>query len=197
MTALYVTGAMTGAFVLGSIPFGVIIAKTRGIDLRKTGSGNIGATNVLRSVGKWAAGFTLLGDMSKGALPVLLAMYLQFNELACGLIGISAILGHDYSVFSRFKGGKGVATSLGVLLVYSPAVGVLSIAIWIIALAVWRYSSLSALIAFSLVPLNIYLLNPSANKLIFGIIIMLLIIYKHKDNIERLIKGTESSVRKK
>jgi glycerol-3-phosphate acyltransferase PlsY len=193
MTALF----MIGAFVLGSVPFGVIIAKAKGVDLRKTGSGNIGATNVLRSVGKWAAVFTLAGDMLKGALPVLLARHLSLTGSAVGLIGICAILGHDFSVFSRFKGGKGVATSLGVLLVYSPVVGLLSIALWLIALAIWRYSSLSAIIAFFFVPLNIYIFDNSISKLMFGITMMLLIVYKHKDNIERLLKGTESGVRKK
>ncbi|MBF0319422.1 MAG: glycerol-3-phosphate 1-O-acyltransferase PlsY [Nitrospirae bacterium] len=193
MIILYIIAA----FVLGSIPFGVIIAKTKGVDLRKTGSGNIGATNVLRSVGKWAAVFTLAGDMLKGALPVIIARQLSLTESAVGLIGISAILGHDFSIFSRFKGGKGVATSLGVLLVYSPVVGVLSVAIWLVALAVWRYSSLSAIIAFFFVPVNIYIFDYSTSKLMFGVTMLLLIVYKHKDNIERLLKGTESSVRKK
>ncbi len=188
---------MIGAFVLGSVPFGLIVARTKGIDLRKVGSGNIGATNVLRSVGKWAALFTLAGDMLKGVLAVILARHLSLGESAVGLIGIFAILGHDFSLFTRFKGGKGVATSLGVLLVYSPAVGGASVAIWIIALAVWKYSSLSALMAFFFVPLDIYLFDYSANKLIFGIIIMLLMIYKHKGNIERLIKGTEPGIIKK
>lgn len=186
-----------GAFLLGSIPFGLIIAKTKGIDLKKTGSGNIGATNVLRSVGKWAAVFTLAGDMLKGVLAVVIARKLSMGESAVGLIGIFAILGHDFSVFSRFKGGKGVATSLGVLLVYSPVVGAATAAIWLIALAIWRYSSLSALIAFFFVPLNIYLFDYSERKLIYGILIMLLIVIKHKDNIERLLRGTEAGVRKK
>ncbi|MEO5361287.1 MAG: glycerol-3-phosphate 1-O-acyltransferase PlsY [Nitrospirota bacterium] len=188
---------MIGAFLLGSIPFGTIIAKTKGIDLRKTGSGNIGATNVLRSVGKWAAVFTLVGDMLKGVLAVVIARELSMGETAVGLIGICAILGHDFSVFSRFKGGKGVATSFGVLLVYSPAVGAATAAIWLIALAIWRYSSVSALIAFFFVPLNMYLFDYTERKLIYGIIILLLIVIKHKDNIERLLKGTEASVRKK
>lgn len=193
MTVLF----MIGAFVLGSIPFGVIIARTKGIDLKKTGSGNIGATNVLRCVGKGAALFTLAGDLLKGAIVVMLARYLSLGEAAAELIGICAILGHDFSMFSRFKGGKGVATSLGVLLVCSPVAGAASVAIWLIAFSIWRYSSLSALLAFFFVPLNIYIFDYSTNKLIFGITIMLLIIYKHKANIERLLKGTEPGVRKK
>ncbi|MCG6553037.1 MAG: glycerol-3-phosphate 1-O-acyltransferase PlsY [Candidatus Magnetominusculus sp. LBB02] len=186
-----------GAFILGSVPFGLIVARTKGVDIKKTGSGNIGATNVLRSVGKWAALCTLLGDMLKGALAVIIARYLSMGETAVGLIGVFAILGHDFSVFSRFKGGKGVATSLGVLLVYSPAVGAVTAAVWLIALSIWKYSSLSALLAFLVVPVNIYLFDYSPGKLIYGLIIMLLIVYKHKDNIERLISGTEPGIKKK
>ncbi|MBF0515766.1 MAG: glycerol-3-phosphate 1-O-acyltransferase PlsY [Nitrospirae bacterium] len=188
---------MIGAFVLGSIPFGLIVAKVKGIDIRKSGSGNIGATNVLRSVGKLAAVFTLAGDMSKGVLAIIIARHLSLGETAVGLIGIFAILGHDFSLFSRFKGGKGVATSLGVLLVYSPVIGILTAAIWIIALSIWKYSSLSAIIAFCFLPLNVYWFDYAQNKLVYGLIIMLLIVYKHRGNIERLINGTEAGVRKK
>ncbi len=182
------------SFLIGSIPFGILIARANGIDIRKVGSGNIGATNVLRSVGKGAGLFTLSGDILKGVGAVAIARYLAIGEPLEGLIGLIAILGHDFSIFMGFKGGKGVATSLGVLFVYSPVVALISLTLWVIVFLVYKYSSLSAIVSFSLLPLNIIIFDFSKYKFIISLFITLLLLYKHRENIKRLIKSTESKV---
>lgn len=181
------------AFVMGSIPVGVIVAKTKGIDLKKIGSGNIGATNVLRSLGKGPAALTLFGDMLKGALAVALGKYFGLETFYQGLIGLSAILGHNFSLFLGFRGGKGVATSLGVFLLYSPQTALITFIIWIVVVLTTKYSSLGALISFGLLPLTIILLD-SKDKLPVAVLVTLFILIRHTDNIRRLIKGTERKI---
>ncbi|MBF0565323.1 MAG: glycerol-3-phosphate 1-O-acyltransferase PlsY [Nitrospirae bacterium] len=188
---------MTIAYIAGSIPFGLVIARARGVDLRKTGSGNIGATNVLRSVGKGSAILTLIGDMGKGAAIVAIARAAGFNDTGVGLVGLCAVLGHDFSVFLSFKGGKGVATSLGVILVYSPVVGLATLGLWLLTAAIARYSSLSAIVSFLLLPVNYYLLSSSRDgiiRVVFGAVIAALILFKHRGNVSRLIDGTEGKI---
>lgn len=200
------------AFLLGSIPCGVIFTKGRGVDLRSTGSKNIGATNVLRSAGKLPAFLTLLGDMLKGALPVIICNYLIDNigpsmqsdeqarimrDLWPGLVGLSAVLGHMFSVFLSFKGGKGVATGLGFLLVYSPAVAGIMFLIWIAVAFVFKYSSLAAISAVTAMPVIFILFKASTVKVTIALVLAVLIIYKHKSNIKNLIEGTESRIGKK
>ena len=181
------------AFVMGSIPVGVIVAKTKGIDLKKIGSGNIGATNVLRSLGKGPAALTLFGDMLKGTLAVALGKYFGLGTFYQGLIGLSAILGHNFSLFLGFRGGKGVATSLGVFLLYSPQTALITFIIWIVVVLTTKYSSLGALISFGLLPLTIILLD-SRDKLPVAVLVTLFILIRHTDNIRRLIKGTERKI---
>jgi glycerol-3-phosphate acyltransferase PlsY len=185
------------SFLIGSIPTGLLIAKTKGIDLRKVGSGNIGATNVLRAVSKEAALLTLLGDIGKGAIPVAIAKTLAMDTFDTGIIGISAILGHNFSLFLKFKGGKGVATSIGVLLIFSPYVALFTIMLWLLTAKWSRYSSLSALVAFGLLPLSIYMLDYSKDKIIIAIAITVLIFIRHIANIKRLVQGTESKIGQK
>lgn len=198
------------SFLIGSIPTGLLIAKTKGIDLRKVGSGNIGATNVLRAVGKEAAILTLIGDVAKGAISVGVAklsiqLGLDLYDLAFlnkeilfeGLMGITSVLGHNFSVFLRFKGGKGVATSLGFLLVYSPYVALFTIMLWLLTAKWSRYSSLGALISFGLLPLSFYILDYSKEKIIISVIISILIYIRHISNIKRLISGNESKIGEK
>jgi glycerol-3-phosphate acyltransferase PlsY len=181
------------AFVMGSIPVGVIVAKTKGVNLKKVGSGNIGATNVLRSLGKGPAALTLFGDMLKGTLAVALGKYFGLGTFYQGLIGLSAILGHNFSFFLGFRGGKGVATSLGVFLLYSPQTALITFIIWIVVALATKYSSLGALISFGLLPLNIILLD-SKDKLPVALLASLFILIRHADNIRRLIKGTERRI---
>jgi glycerol-3-phosphate acyltransferase PlsY len=182
------------SFLLGSIPVGLIIAKARGIDIRKRGSGNIGATNVMRTVGKKEALMTLIGDILKGFVPVLVAWNVVSNTLLVGVVGIAAVSGHIFSVFLKFRGGKGVATSLGVLLAYSPVTALITIAIWITVFLITKISSLSALIAFIMLPVITFLINHGEGKFLISLIITILVVIKHKDNIRRLFSGNESGI---
>lgn len=204
------------SFFIGSIPTGILIAKTKGINLRKIGSGNIGATNVLRAMGKEAAIITLAGDIAKGIIPVIITRYLFSNMdiqtthfagidayitkpliLVEGIAGLFAILGHNYSIFLRFKGGKGVATSLGVLIAVSPHVALIAMTIWLFTLARSGYSSLSSLVSFGVLPLIIFIADRSNEKLIIAAVIAILIFLRHIPNIKRLISGTENRIFKK
>ncbi|MBS1113738.1 MAG: plsY [Nitrospirae bacterium] len=186
---------LIAAFVLGSIPFGIITAKAKGIDLKKIGSGNIGATNVLRSLGKWPAVITLLGDILKGTLAVAIGKYTGVAPLYEGLIGISAILGHNFSLFLGFRGGKGVATSLGVLVIYAPLAALVTLIIWIGVVLFTKYSSLGAIVSFALLPFNVMLFNfEDKTKIFVSILISLFIILRHKDNMKRLMNGTERKI---
>lgn len=182
------------AFLIGSVPVGLVVSKAKGVDPRKKGSGNIGATNVLRSVGKKEALITLIGDMSKGAVPVALAWKLFPGDIGIGIVGLSAIAGHDFSIFLKFRGGKGVATSLGVLLAYTPAIGLATVALWIGVFIITRYSSLSAIVAFLLLPVTTWIIDGSEGKLAVSVLITVLIIVKHTSNIKNFIKGEESKV---
>jgi glycerol-3-phosphate acyltransferase PlsY len=178
------------SFILGSIPFGIIIAKAKGVDLKKVGSRNIGATNVLRSLGKWPAALTLLGDVLKGTAAVAIGRYFGVEPVYEGFVGLSAILGHNFSIFLGFRGGKGVATSLGVLGIYSPQTALFTFIIWLLVVMFTKYSSLGALVSFGLLPINVLLFD-SKEKLFTAILITILIFMRHKDNIQRFIKGTE------
>jgi glycerol-3-phosphate acyltransferase PlsY len=181
------------AFLLGSIPFGIIIAKAKGVNLKKVGSGNIGATNVLRSLGKWPAALTLLGDVLKGTAAIAIGRYFGVEPVYEGLVGFSAILGHNFSIFLGFRGGKGVATSLGVLGIYSPQTALFTFIIWLVVVMLTKYSSVGALVSFGLLPINIFLFD-GREKLSAAILITILIFIRHKDNIQRLIKGTEKKI---
>ncbi|MGW8272287.1 MAG: glycerol-3-phosphate 1-O-acyltransferase PlsY [Thermodesulfovibrionales bacterium] len=185
---------MAGAFLLGSVPFGLLIARLRGVDIRSSGSGNIGATNVLRSVGKGEALLTLVADAAKGFIPAYLALRLFPQGPAAGIIGVTAVVGHVFSIFLRFRGGKGVATALGVLGAYAPLVGILTVAIWILIFLVSRISSLSAVGAFLLLPVVAYMAGEPGEKTVLMTGLSLLIIMRHKDNIGRLIRGEEAKM---
>jgi len=183
------------AFILGSIPFGIIIAKAKGVDLKKVGSRNIGATNVLRSLGRLPAALTLLGDILKGTIAVAMGRHLGVGPLYEGLIGISTILGHNFSIFLGCKGGKGVATSLGVLFIYTPKAALITLLLWLLVAFFTKYSSLGAIVAFGLFPVNILLFDPdSKGKLPIAILITMLILIRHRYNIQKLMKGTESKI---
>lgn len=189
---IYLLGVMS--FLMGSIPVGLIIAKVKGVDLRKVGSGNIGATNVLRTMGKVPALITLAGDTLKGFIPVVISNYFLAGSLHIGIIGIVAILGHDFSLFLRFRGGKGVATSIGVLLAYSPIVAILTVLLWIVVVFMSRYSSMGAIVSFILLPLNIYVFDYSYEKFVISIFITILLLFKHRGNIGRLLTGQEPKI---
>lgn len=184
------------AYLLGSIPFGIVMARLFGLgDLRQIGSGNIGATNVLRTGNKVAAFLTLLGDSGKGAAAVLLARALV-GEQAAGLAGLFAMLGHLYPVFLKFKGGKGVATFLGTLLALSFPVGLLACGTWLLVAVVTRYSSLSALIAALMAPIYTAFFYHLHGALLV-LVLTGLIFFKHRENIARLKSGTETKIGQK
>jgi glycerol-3-phosphate acyltransferase PlsY len=192
------------AYIMGSIPFGLLISRAKGVDIRQTGSRNIGATNVLRTTGRLPALATLLGDALKGALPVLLCRVILariqgdgiYSEATLweGLVGLMAILGHIYSVFLSFKGGKGVATSLGVIAVYTPIPALGVIVVWLTVAVVTRYSSLAAICASLFLPVSILLFDHTAFKIYFGIIAAFLVVLRHKENIKRLLEGREPKI---
>ncbi len=185
------------AYFIGSIPTGLLIARSRGVDLRSVGSGNIGATNVLRALGKEAAILTLLGDMAKGAIAVAIARAAGTGLLLEGLAGVTAILGHNFSVFLRFRGGKGVATSLGVLAVLSPPVTLFTVTLWLVTVKWSRISSLAALVSFGLLPFSFYMIDYSREKMAIAAAITVLVFLRHIPNIRRLIQGTESRIGEK
>ncbi len=181
------------AFIIGSVPTGILIAKSRGIDLKQRGSGNIGATNVLRTAGKWPAVFTLFGDILKGAAAVLLARHFGAGVLFEGVIGIFSILGHNFSIFLKFKGGKGVATSLGVLSIYSPQTALFTVILWLLTVLITKYSSLGALVSFGFLPVSMILFD-TEEKFPIALTITLMMFIMHRENISRLAKGTEPKV---
>ncbi len=182
------------AYFIGSIPFGVLVAKARGIDLQNVGSKNIGASNVFRSVGKLPALLTLLGDALKGTAAVILCVFMIGRGFWESVIGIAVVLGHMYSIFLSFRGGKGVATGLGVLAVYSPFPTVILIIIWVLTALFTKYSSLAAITAFISLPVIFALFEASKEKISFAIVLAFLIILKHKSNIKRLFGGTETKI---
>ncbi len=183
-----------GSYIFGSIPFGVLVARRRGIDLRKAGSGNIGATNVLRTAGRGPALITLLGDSMKGAIAVIMSRQFMGGEYIEGVAGISAVLGHIFPVFLSLKGGKGVATGFGVIAVYTPGPALAALGVWGAVALFSRYSSLAAIITFLFLPLIFVLFDVSKVKIFFAIILAFLIILKHKSNMARILKGSETKI---
>lgn len=181
------------AYLLGSVPFGVVITRALGLgDLRKLGSGNIGATNVLRTGNKGAALATLLLDAAKGGIAVLIARY-AVGEDAAQLAGLAAFLGHLYPVWLRFKGGKGVATFLGILLALAWQVGLAACATWAVAALIWRISSLAALMAAALSGLWLFVFD-QGRMLALVFVLTVLVYIRHWANIQRLKAGTEPKI---
>ncbi|HEY1707902.1 MAG TPA: glycerol-3-phosphate 1-O-acyltransferase PlsY [Rhizomicrobium sp.] len=186
--------ALVGGYLLGSIPFGLIFtALSGGGDIRMIGSGNIGATNVLRTGNRWAAAATLLCDGGKGAVAVLLAHY-YLGAVAALIAGLGAFLGHLFPVWLKFKGGKGVATFLGVSLSLYWPVGLLLMATWLVAAFIWRISSLSALIAAALSSVYMLLLGKPPLYAALTFVLTVLIFIMHRENIARLLKGEEPRI---
>ena len=185
-------------YVLGGIPFGIVVSKALGLpDPRTVGSMNIGFTNVLRVSGKTAGILTLLGDFGKGWVCAWVAMHWLTVESYIMVVAFAPILGHMFSPFLGFKGGKGVATAVGVVLGLSPSIGLLLLLIWLGAVAIWRYSSGGALAAFGCFPIVAVVNEQRQEFFIFSLVISALIWIKHKDNIVRLWEGTESKIGKK
>ena len=186
--------ALLGGYLIGSIPFGLLLTKAAGLgDIRKVGSGNIGATNVLRTGRKGLAAATLILDGLKGAVAVLLArQFLGDQDL---VVGTAAVLGHLFPIWLGFRGGKGVATGLGVLLAAVWPVGLACCAIWLVAAKLLKMSSAAALTAFAAAPLFALVLS-SADHALMALLIAVLVFWRHEANIRRLLAGTEPRIGK-
>ncbi len=189
--------AILAAYCCGSLSSAILISKAMGLtDPRTAGSGNPGATNVLRLGGKKAAAAVLIGDILKGWLPVILAKLLGLSTLSVGLVALAAFLGHLYPLFFRFQGGKGVATAFGCLTGFSPALGLALIGTWVCTALVFRYSSLAALVTAALAPFfSAYFTNPTMT--LITCIMSVLLIFRHKKNIYNLLHKKESRIGEK
>lgn len=183
-------------YLLGSVSSAIVLARLMGLkDPRLTGSGNPGATNILRYGGKTLAALTLLGDVLKGVVPVVIARALTDEPVVVALTAFGAFIGHLYPVFFRFQGGKGVATALGVLLALSPWLGLALVVTWVLVALISRYSSLSALLAALLAPFYAWwLLLPGWPYLLVTTAIAALLIWRHRGNIRRLLAGQEAKI---
>ncbi|AWZ00872.1 glycerol-3-phosphate acyltransferase [Rhodobiaceae bacterium] len=191
----YYAAALAVGYLLGSIPFGLIITRFAGLgDIRDIGSGNIGATNALRTGNKWVAGGTFLGDMAKGAAAVLLAR--QFGPDLAVIAAFGALVGHLFPVWLRFKGGKGISTYIGILLALAWPVGLLFCATWLVVALIFRMSSLSALVASLLSP--VYFVWVGQWQMVeLSVLLVILVFYAHRENIQRLLSGTEPRIGQK
>lgn len=197
---VYTILSIAAAYLVGSVPFGLLFTKAfSGIDIRTTGSGNIGATNVLRAAGKKAAALTLLADALKGFAPVFIVHALLNDSTATALSGAAAVVGHNFPLYLKFKGGKGIATGFGVMLAVAPLIGLLCLVIWIAAALLWKYSSLAGLLAFAGYPLMTFLLSDAFERSYGALSLFLfaLIYYRHRENIARLLAGTEPKIGRK
>ncbi len=198
---LDITIFMIAAYLIGSISTAIIVCKIMGLpDPREGGSGNPGATNVLRiggDKGKKAAAITLVGDMLKGLIPVLIAHWMQLEAAFIVLVGFMAFIGHLYPVFFGFKGGKGVATMLGVMFGLSLPIGLAVGATWLFVAKVLKVSSLSALIASALAPVYIYFLSGESSWVFYTAVMTAFLFWRHRGNIQRIISGEEGLLKDK
>ncbi len=196
------------AYLLGSIPTGYLVAKAKGIDIRSVGSGNIGATNVFRMLGKGAGIFVLLVDALKGFVACHLGIWVAHHnfppdslggrdEILAVLAGVAAIVGHNYTCFLKFKGGKGIATTAGVLMALAPRALLVVLALFILVAVSSRYISLASIVAAFCLPLAVWFLHGSPTMIVITAFLGALAIYKHQANIKRLLNGTENRFGKK
>lgn len=193
-TTVYIV-FIIASYLIGSIPTGIVISRFMGKgDPRKSGSGNIGATNVGRTSGKLAGILTLLGDVLKGGIPVFLAFQFYHESLFVSLVGLAAFLGHIFPVYLGFKGGKGVATGLGVMVVICPIATLLSAVVFAVVAYLKRYVSLASMLAAAMLPVFMSFFPRGRNYVGMGVVVAVLIIWKHKDNIKRLVAGTENRI---
>ena len=188
---------IVSAYLIGSVPFGYLFARLfKRIDIREFGSHNIGATNVLRVVGPFPGLLTLAFDIGKGAVVVLLAKrcFPSFAMLPI-IVGICAVCGHNFSIFLKGRGGKGVATGFGVLVGLAPIVSFLTFLVWLFILLISRYISLASLVGALAFPIFLWLKRAEFPLMTLGIFISILVVIRHRENIKRLIKGTEPKIR--
>jgi glycerol-3-phosphate acyltransferase PlsY len=183
---------LAGSYLLGSIPTGLLLGKAYGIDVRKEGSGNIGATNLYRTVGRKVGVMTLAGDCLKGLLPVLAVKCSSLPLEYAAWVGLAAFCGHVFSVFLRFKGGKGVATALGVFLALSPLAVAVALGVFVVLMLIWRYVSLGSITAAAVMPIAVWALGGGRVLIVVTMLIAVVVIIRHIENIRRLVAGTEN-----
>lgn len=179
------------SYLLGSIPSGYILGKFSGVDVRQVGSGNIGASNVARALGKWQGALTLVADALKGALPAALGIWLALAPRSIAGLAAAAFLGHLYPIFLKFRGGKGVATALGAMLVIAPPATALLVALFAVVVMLTRLVSLSSMIAAAAAPLAFWMMSQPKEIVELGTFIAAMIVWRHRGNIQRLLAGTE------
>lgn len=185
-------------YILGSIPSGLFFVKmVCGIDIRNYGSKNIGTTNVFRTVGGRMASIVLVADMLKGIIAVLVVRYLFAPDLHLELLtAIAALLGHNYSLFLGFKGGRGVATGLGLILLFMPDVCIFTFTVWLVLVFVTRYVSLGSIVAAFITPITAYWRGYPIELVLFALVACVFVIARHYENMKRLLAGTESKIKK-
>lgn len=189
---------LAGGYILGSIPFGLIIGKLMGIDIRQYGSGNIGATNVNRVLGKIPGVISFILDMAKGIVPVIIARMLGFPLWQVAFVGVAIVIGHCWSVFLLFKGGKGISTTFGVVVAIDWRIGLLLGLLWLVQVLIWKYVSLASIISAGIMPFAFLLVYTFDPLLVLAVLLLGLIdIFKHLDNIKRLREGTENKIGQK
>lgn len=188
---------LPAAYLIGSVPFGFLAGKVRGIDIREHGSGNIGATNVLRTLGKPVGITTLILDVAKGMVPVLLAQHSSNSSLIAILTAVAAILGHNYTCFLGFKGGKGIATSAGALAPLLPIPMLVALVLWVILFFATRYVSVASIGAAASLPVTLGIISATKGSwdpvlFSFTALLSILAVWRHRSNIQKLRAGTEN-----
>ncbi len=183
-------------YLLGSIPFGFIVAKLiKKIDIRDYGSGNIGAANAFRTLGPGLAIFVLIGDLMKGFIAIYLFKLFNIDSLPMVILGGLAVIGgHDWSIFLKFKGGKGIATTYGVILALNPMIAVMSALVWLIIIILTRYASLASILSLSALVILMVIFKQPQTYILFSAIILGLALYRHRGNIVRLKEGRENKI---
>ncbi|MCZ6873971.1 MAG: glycerol-3-phosphate 1-O-acyltransferase PlsY [bacterium] len=188
-------GLVVFAYLLGSISFGLLLARLYGKhDLRQSGSGNIGAANVARTMGKTVGALTLLGDAIKGSIAVCLALWWGSSDLVAGCAALTAVLGHMFPLYHGLRGGKGVATTLGCFLPILPLPLMIGFVVWLATVAIWHYVSIGSILAAIALPLLAALLAYPPPFICSATLVALLVLYKHRSNIQRLREGTEAKL---
>ena len=190
-----------GSYLIGSIPCGLILGRLRGVDVREYGSGRTGTANVLRTIGKKAAAVALICDLLKGVIAVIIARYVLGSPVGEMAAGFAAVAGHDWSIFIKFKGGRGVATSVGGLFVMAPLAGVGGIAVFVLVIALFRYVSLGSIVG-ALAGVAIMVAFTALDRapweyLVYTGVVVALIVFQHRDNIGRLLSGSENKLGQK
>lgn len=186
--------AVVISYLIGSIPVGYLLGRAKGVDIRRHGSGNIGATNVWRTLGPAAGATALVLDVGKGLVAVLLGRYIGGDNLALAC-GLAVIAGHSWSIFLGFRGGKIIATSLGVFLALAPVAALLALGVWLVVVILSRYVSLGSIVAAITMPFLMVALRQPWSYVLFSLVAAAIAVYKHLPNIRRLLAGTEPKIR--